>query len=374
MKVISTTACSVLVLGAAFYSCQTEELKSKKQEQEFVLDLPTYPLDYGLMEGNDLPTLGRVLFYDPRLSINNTVSCSSCHIQALAFTDQATFSTGFEKKVTTRNSMPIQNIVADSFQDINNNGFTQPTALFWDGRQRRLEDMVLEPIKNHIEMGTTDLNQLAKELSQIGDYQRLFAKAFPMDGSISPEKIGRALAAFLVSIKSKQSKFDQFLAGNNSLTPLEMEGRALFFDKYDCNSCHQLQAPVNGYQLAGFGDFGGFADIGLDEQPADPGVLRVSGNEADKGKFKIPSLRNVALTAPYMHDGRFETLEEVIDHYSEGIDQSENLDVRLREVDGAAKQFHISAAERQAIVAFMNSMTDLTMIHDPKFSNPFKSN
>jgi cytochrome c peroxidase len=150
-------------------------------------------------------------------------------------------------------------------------------------------------------------------------------------------------------------------------------GKDLFFDKYDCNSCHQLQAPFNGYQLAGDGQFGGFANIGLDETPTDPGVFKVSGNPADEGKFKIPSLRNVALTAPYMHDGRFETLEDVLGHYSENIEETENLDSRLRAADGSAVQFHIPGAEKRAIIAFLNSMTDYQMINDPKFSNPFKS-
>jgi cytochrome c peroxidase len=177
----------------------------------------------------------------------------------------------------------------------------------------------------------------------------------------------------LVSIKANQSKFDQSMMGQTMLNGLEQQGKDLFFDKYDCNSCHQLQAPFNGYQLAGEGQFGGFADIGLDEQPTDGGVFRVSGNTADFGKFKIPSLRNVALTAPYMHDGRLETLEDVLDHYSENIEDSENLDPRLRKADGSAKQFRIPILEKKAIIAFLNSMTDYQMISDPKFSNPFKA-
>ena len=364
-----------IFLAGITISCQMEEPNLSKSP-ESALNLPSNPFNYGMVEGDDLPTLGRVLFYDPRLSINNSVACGSCHKQALAFADQAPLSLGFENKTTSRNSMPIQNIVASSFvsvPDPNSGQSPLPTALFWDGRQKVLEEMVLEPIQNHIEMGSLDLNQLALELSDIPDYRVLFQKAYPNQGVIINQfTIGRALAAFLVSIRSTESRFDLFLRGAGGLTELELLGFNLFFDKYDCNSCHQLQSPVNGYQLAGEGDFGGFADIGLDPEPIDAGAFRISGNPTDEGKFKIPSLRNVALTSPYMHDGRFETLEEVMDHYSEGINTSPNLDPRLRVGSGEAKQFLIPVEDQTAMVAFLNSMTDNQMITDIKFSNPFK--
>lgn len=365
---------SIVLLAIIALSCQMDELNSSIKPTESTLNLPSTAYNYGIMEGNDLPTLGRVLFYDPRLSINNSVSCASCHKQALAFTDQASFSLGFENKSTLRNSMPIQNIVADSFMGIPDpsGNFIQPTSLFWDGRQKRLEDMVLEPIQNHIEMGSADLNQLALEISSIPDYGVLFQKAFPGQGVvINQSTIGRALAAFLVSIRSTGSKFDNFLTSGAGLTELELQGQSLFFDTYDCNSCHQLQSPINGYQLAGSGDFGGFADIGLEPEPTDVGAFRTSNNPADIGKFKIPSLRNVALTSPYMHDGRFETLEEVMDHYSEGIKNSNNLDPRLRTSEGGPKQFNIPVTDQQAMVAFLNTLTDHNMIKDVKFSDPF---
>ena len=220
-------------------------------------------------------------------------------------------------------------------------------------------------------MGTSNLDQLAVKLSEIEDYKNLFSKAFA-DGDVTPSHIAKALSAFLVSIRSNQSKFDLSLNKIETLSGLEQTGKNLFFEKYDCNSCHQLQQPFNGYQFAGEGAFGGFTDIGLDANPQDEGVFRVSGRESDKGKFKIPSLRNVALTAPYMHDGRFETLEDVLDHYSEGINDSENLDPRLK-VNGEAKKFNIPLSDKKAIIAFLHSMTDHQMINDPKFSNPFKS-
>ena len=371
--------------SATMYSCETESLENR----ELVLELPTTPYSYAMGQKDELPTLGRVLFYDVRLSANNSVSCASCHKQAIAFTDNKKFSLGFQNERTPRNSMPIQNIVSSAFLGgvIDSTGFggikpgngigiepgfffpiSQPTALFWDGRQHDLPTMVMEPIQNHIEMGVNSLEALATKVGEVPEYQNLFAAAFE-DGAISKENIASALSAFLVSIKSNQSRFDLSLMGQGQLTALERVGQELFFDKYDCNSCHQLQQAFNGYQLAG-GD--GMADIGLDESPTDEGVFRKSGLGSDKGKFKIPSLRNIALTAPYMHDGRFNTLEEVVDHYSEGIEDSENLDVRLRSTDGSAKKFNIPAGDKRAIVAFLHSMTDPHMIGDPKFSNPFK--
>ena len=400
MKAIRIIQIGLLVLGGfTFYNCQTEDIVSGN----LVLDLPATPYAYTVASNDHLPTLGRVLFYDTRLSTNNSVSCSSCHKQQLAFADRSDFSLGFENRLTGRNSMPIQNIISDTFfffgsGSIDSTGFGgikpagdqliidprssliepgffptffQPTALFWDGRQHSLETMVMEPIKNHIEMGTTNLENLATKLSQIPEYESLFANAFDQSG-VTPDKIARALSAFLVSIRSNGSKFDKSLNGLAQLNGLEQFGKDLFFDKYDCNSCHQLQAPFNGYQLAGQGQFGGFANIGLDDHPADPGLRKVTGNTADEGKFKIPSLRNIALTAPYMHDGRLQTLEDVLDHYSESIKETDNLDTRLRGSDGSAKQFNIPSSEKKAIIAFLNSMTDYQMITDPKFSNPFK--
>lgn len=390
MKAIKFLFLAVLgAFSATLYSCETNEIETR----EMVLDLPATPYAYQMGEKDELPTLGRVLFYDVRLSANNSVSCASCHKQAIAFTDNRRFSLGFQNKLTTRNSMPIQNIVSNTFLGgpidslgfgegkpgrpiIDGGGiiiepgfpFAQPTALFWDGRNRDLPSMVMEPIQNHIEMGVNNLDGLAAKVAAIEEYKHLFATAFE-DGVISKEHIASALSAFLVSIRSNQSRFDESLTNNASLTPLEQFGKGLFFDKYDCNSCHQLQTPFNGYQLAGDD---GMVDIGLEANPVDEGVARVTGNATDKGKFKIPSLRNIALTAPYMHDGRFETLEEVIDHYSEGIEESENLDPRLRNQDGSARKFNIPKTEKRAIVAFLNSMTDPHMIGDPKFSNPFK--
>ena len=170
-----------------------------------------------------------------------------------------------------------------------------------------------------------------------------------------------------MSINSKNTKFDRFLRQQEELSDLELQGQALFFSTYDCNKCHQIQDP-HGYINAGT-----FANVGLDANPVDKGLGAVTKASTDNGKFKIPSLRNVTLTAPYMHDGRFETLSEVIDHYSEGIQDDPNVDFRLRDSQNKPMQMHIPESDKTAIIAFLHTMTDTQMITDPKFSNPFKS-
>ncbi|MBL7873121.1 MAG: c-type cytochrome [Cyclobacteriaceae bacterium] len=395
MKAIKLLSLFCMLLFAA-----CDPFESAKQ-REIILDLPEIPFSYNVSGTSDhLPTLGRVLFYDPRLSINNSVSCASCHKQTLAFSDDAAFSRGFENRITSRNSMPIQNIISNLFAgiaidhnllidsmatdsvkiDVNDptvgaylpgvfvspDFFVQPTKLFWDGRENDLAIMVTRPIMNHIEMGISDLDILAMKLSSIKEYNTLFINAFG-NGEITKEKISTGLSAFLLSIRSNQSKFDKSLNlainnsfnindGSSQLSAIEELGRQLFFDKFNCNSCHESN---------------GFADIGLDANPKDLGMSSITGNTTQAGMFKIPSLRNVQLTGPYMHDGRFKTLEEVLQHYSHGISNSKNLDDRLR-VNGKAKQMNMTDAEVKAIVSFLNTLTDYEMITDPKLSNPFK--
>jgi cytochrome c peroxidase len=364
---------AILGLSAIFFGCEITELENRESQ----LDLPRYPYNYNIGVDDNLPTLGRVLFYDPRLSANNAASCASCHKQELAFSDNTTFSRGFKGELTLRNSMPIQNIVSTVFPfgvEIQSSSF-KSTSLFWDGRKQDILEMVLDPIQNHIEMGVNSLDDLENKISTIEDYKPLFKNAFGSE-EISQEKIAKALSAFVVSIRSTASKFDFSLTnGTFGFSSSEHLGKELFFNTYECNSCHQLQEPFNGYQVAGevagIGEDGGFADIGLDKDPTDDGVFRNTGIATDKGKFKIPSLRNISLTAPYMHDGRFNTLMEVLDHYSLGIDNSENLDVRLKDQDGNAKRLDIPVSDKIAIVSFLQTLTDYQLLSDKKYANPF---
>jgi cytochrome c peroxidase len=371
-------ACLLICFSMFFYSCEVSDLESRTS----YLNLPNVPFDYGIGVNNELPTLGRVLFYDSRLSANNVVSCASCHKQQLAFSDDKQFSFGFNGELTKRNSMPIQNIVSTTFPvgvEVDSTGSFKSTSLFWDGRQHDVTAMVLEPIQNHIEMGVSNLDDLMNKIESIADYKPLFKSAFGSE-SINKDKVALALSSFIVSIRSTASSFDLALAGMGNLSDQAQIGQDLFFNTYNCNSCHQLQKAINGYQSGApdtttSGDpsllSAGFTDIGLDKIPSDEGAFRITGVPSDKGKFKIASLRNVALTAPYMHDGRFKTLSEVIDHYSSDIEDSENLDARFRDTNGAPKKFNISSIDKYAIITFLNSMTDHSLISDSRFSNPF---
>jgi len=326
------------------------------------LSLPSTPYQYNSPMGasDEVVTLGRVLFYDTHLSINNSIACGSCHRQSIGFSDNVPTSSGFQNQKGTRNAPPIQNL---------SNGGFGPAELFWDGREKSLVDMVLKPMLNHAEMGVTDLNSIVNNVKSLPYYSNLFMNAF-RSTDININNIATALSSFVGTITSQNTRFDLFNNGIGSLSALEQQGQSLFFNKYNCNSCHQTQV-ANGYQRGG-GTTPGFINIGLDLNYADNGLGALNGNTADNGKFKIPNLRNVALTAPYMHDGRFATLDDVLEHYSHNIMNHPNLDPRLK--DGTqAKQMNITTDEKTAIIAFLNTLTDYTMITDLKFSNPFIS-
>ncbi len=364
----------IVSVALVIQSCQSDETPLAK---EIYLDLPTTTDTYFTNSNNDIPTLGRVLFYDRQLSINNSVSCASCHKQEKAFSDNVAFSRGYKSTLTTRNSMPIQNLQTffvgfDSFSNeslIFDRGFGPNfpgVSLFWDGREHNLGTMVLKPIVNHVEMGVRDLDVLAAKLQAIPYYQDLFQKAYGTS-EVTPNKISEALSMFSMSITSRNTKFDRARQGIDRLSALEERGRQLFIEVYECNACHQTENPT-GYIQAGT-----FANVGLQSEYEDNGVGQVTGSQFDAGRFKIPSLRNVALTGPYMHDGRFETLEEVIEHYSIGIQDHPNLDPRLTDGNGEPKIFNISEYDKKAIVAFLGALTDQEMISAKKFSNPFKT-
>lgn len=356
---------------------------------ESYLDLPTARYEYNsFLDSSDAkPTLGRVLFYDRNMSLNNSVSCASCHKQSAGFADNVKFSRGFEGRTTLRNSMPIQNLATIGFIDFaaSSSSFAPSSSsflnggshFFWDGREGSLQNLILQPVGNHIEMGITDIDGLVAKLSAQPYYAPLFTDAFGSP-EITHERISEAITTFISSINTNNTKFDRYnfsrfqvnapgeQKANAEFSALEIEGMLLFQGKYDCNSCHQVTMP-NGYIFAGT-----FANIGLDATYEDSGLAKVTGQASDVGKFKIPSLRNVAYTAPYMHDGRFESLEEVVDHYSEGLVDHPNLDPKLQGPNGRARSMNISEHEKQAIVAFLRTLSDESVIVDPKFSNPFK--
>jgi cytochrome c peroxidase len=307
-------------------------------------------------------TLGRVLFYDKLMSLNNSVSCGSCHHQDKAFTDGQALSKGFEGRLTTRSSMCITNTA------MQNN-------LFWDSRSKTLQDLALQPVANHIEMGMEDMNKLVVKLSKADYYKNLFKNAYGNE-EITQAKISNALSQFVSAVVSNATKFDLVETGKQqSTTPvdkfsaLEEAGHSLFQDK--CGSCHVgLSFSADDGPNGSYGgstnsssDLKGAANIGLD--------LVYKDNGLGQGKFKIPTLRNIELTAPYMHDGRFNTLEEVMDHYAKGIKPHPALDSKFRNANSSVKFIEMNDAEKHAIIAFLKTLTDRKMTTDPKYSDPF---
>ena len=355
-----------VTISLSFFACSKmgDDLKTTTVS----LSLPEIPYDYSSSNNsgspvfngvdNNIATLGRVLFYDTRLSVNNSVSCGSCHKQSIAFSDNVAFSPGFQDRPTLRNTLPIQNITNTGFF-----GFSNP-SLFWDGRADFLPSMVLMPVMNHVEMGMSDMNAITEKVKNLEYYNDLFVKAYGSN-EINIQKIADGLSAFVSSVSSANTRFDRSRMGLTSLSTMEEQGKNLFFNKYNCNSCHQTE-QLNGYEMGG-----GFVNIGLESVYTDKGKQNVSNDLADNGKFKIPNLRNITLTGPYMHDGRFETLEQVLNHYSQGIAASQALDPRLKDATGQPLRMNITDHEKTAIIAFLGSLTDYAMITDPKFSNPF---
>ncbi len=304
---------------------------------------------------NDIATLGRVLFYDGKLSKNNATACASCHIQSKAFSDGDEFSTGFGGERTTRNSLSFQNLA------LGNN-------FFWDSRQRTLQDLIGEPITNHIEMGIEDLPELMNKLRNVSYYPELFKKAFGTE-TITEQQFSQAISEFLASITSTNSTYDRALQNDfEEFSSLEKLGMAIFYsDKALCGSCHtgaNFAAPdaVDQY----YNPSRGTTNIGLDLDYADEGREDGFG-----GEFKIPSLRNITLTAPYMHDGRYETLREVLEFYNTGIQAHPNLDFKLQQ-DGHPIKMNLSSLELDALEAFLHTLTDEDFITNPAFSNPFE--
>lgn len=350
----------ILTLVVVLTSCLKDPELTTIQHNELTLPLPNY--SYNSSSSNERVALGRVLFYDPKLSVNNTIACASCHKQANAFSDNVKSSIGFNHELTSRNSPPIQNL---------QNGITftgqGPASLFWDGRAEMLNSMVLMPVTNHVEMGMADGNDLVNRIKDVSYYQTLFNDAYG-NPEVTQSKIAEALATFVGAIQSNTSKFDQVIFSQASFSALEQEGRNLFFTTYQCNRCHPTDNP-GGYNTA---LESAFINIGLDPTSADAGRASFTGNNIDHGKFKVPNLRNVALTAPYMHDGRFNTLDEVLNHYSNNISATSNLDDRLMDQNtGQPIKLNISTHQKEAIIAFLNTLTDNQMTHDAKYSNPF---
>ncbi|MCC5945051.1 MAG: cytochrome-c peroxidase [Bernardetiaceae bacterium] len=365
-----------LLLAMLFFSCQSAGLEEEPQPIEtgaFELDLPTYMSNVRLPEDNPLThegvRLGRMLFYETALSSNNSISCGSCHQQQFAFADNKPHSPGVLGSSTGLNAMSLSNLIWTNH-------------LNWNGSATSLEEQAFMPLTHPDEMNQP-IAESVRKLEAKDLYPPLFQAAFG-DDKITGERIAKALAQFQRTLLSTNSKYDQYLRGELALTERERNGMQLFFMHPEpriglrggnCGDCH-LGALLAGSRRG----FDGFHNNGLDsDENLKDGLKAITGMDYDKGKFRAPHLRNIALTAPYMHDGRFATLEQVLDHYNEHIQRSKTLDPLIIEASNeviedfdAPIKLHLTEQEKQDIILFLHTLTDSEFITNPAFSNPHR--
>lgn len=317
------------------------------------LSVPSWAVDTGhalnLPYDNPLTVegvaLGRRLFYEKALSNDFSMSCATCHRQENAFSDPRRVSIGTDGSEGRRQGMAIINAAWDHF-------------FFWDARALSLELQAFGPVRNPIEMGNS-WHVVVQRLQQHPEYPELFRRAFGTS-SIDSLHVAYALAQFERTLISLSSRFDRFHYDGDitAMTPQEVRGMDLFFGDAHCDNCHML--PL-------FQDHG-VRNIGLPPGP-DQGLAEVSGITAHRGRFKTTTLRNIAVTAPYMHDGRFATLEEVVDFYADDVVlTTPNLDEHM--FPWVNDEIHLNAQDRADLVAFMRTLTDEAFLSDPRFSDP----
>ncbi|MFT4660829.1 MAG: cytochrome c peroxidase [Patiriisocius sp.] len=369
-----------LILGVmTFISCKDDDCKPMEPGPEFTdlcaegtipigtdweFNIPSHIQEPIIPSNNPMKeeaiALGRHLFWEKKLSADNSISCGSCHSPQAAFTDPVQFSVGIDGIAGTRNSMALVNMAW------NTNGF------FWDGRTITLEDQILQPVINPIEMHNTWDNALA-QLEDTVLYPDLFEAAFG-SSCIDSIRATKAIAQFIRSMVSANAKYDKFLVGQAFFTESELLGLSLWDQEGgdseivsggnlggDCFHCH----PLPGGQMRN----NTFHNNGLDSVFTDQGRGGVTGLASDIGLFKVPTLRNVEFTAPYMHDGRFTTLEDVIEHYNSGVLASPTVDVNII-VTGEDSGLFLTPAKKQGLIDFMKSLSDAEFINNPDFSDP----
>lgn len=340
----------------------------------YTLQIPSNLPPMAIPPGNPMTVegvaLGRYLFYEERLSGDNTMSCASCHAPAFAFTDEGNaVSTGIDGIAGTRSSMALINL-----------GYAQ--SFFWDGRAATLEDQILMPVRDPIELHETWMNAMA-ELQADAAYPGLFNAAFGTS-TIDSLLAAKAIAQFLRTMISGNSPWDKFKRFEGTIPIDAQEGYTLFkleggaagvpfqipgMDSTvigqggaDCFHCHN--------EASGLFTDEQFHNNGLDPEPfADPGRGAVTSDPFDNGKFKTPTLRNIMLTAPYMHDGRFATIDEVLDHYNDGGHASSTVDPFMKFTDPDIT-LELDATKRAQVIAFLHSLTDMDFVNDPAFSDP----
>lgn len=319
---------------------------------------PNYP-EMPIPEDNPLTidgiSLGKKLFYDPILSRDSTISCASCHVQEFSFKDPAGISTGVDQRKGRRTSMNLINV-----------GYNRD-LLFWDGRSSSLEDQVTGPVEDPNELGH-DWPSIEELLRSHPKYPKLFRKAFGIQNEIEidREMISKAIAQFeRTLISSGTTRYDLALRGEIELTTDELEGYMMFTDASpglypdaECAHCHaEPLFTTFEFKNNGLESIDNLLDF------LDPGRGEQTGQIMDNGKFKIPTLFNAAISPPYMHDGRFNTLEEVVDHYNSGGHHQPNTDPLIRPLGLTEKQ-------KQQVIAFVKTLTDTAFLQNPEFSPP----
>jgi len=334
----------LLCWGIAWMSPKTTSVPADHIPESW----PSRTKTKGIVDSAEAFALGRALFFDPILSKDSTVACATCHQPSLAFSDGSARSIGVAGRRGNRSAPSLVNV-----------GF-QYHGFFWDGRVATLEEQSLHPFRDSLEMDLP-VSDVVDRLARNPRYTSQFTRSFG-SGSIDSSKVQRALAHFEREIISADSRYDQMVAGAVNFSVSELRGWTIFFDASmdvphaECNHCHvdplfaNPQFQNNGLELAGFNDRGRFA---------------VTGNPYDSGKFKVPSLRNVALTAPYMHDGRFKTLNEVLDHYIAGGHPGITVSPNVRPLA-------LDDQDKADLLAFLHTLTDSTFIGHPELQNPFE--
>lgn len=363
---LATAGTAVLILGAALFSgCGKDVTDPGATPYTLVIPDGLPPMDQPTdnpltVEGIEL---GRRLFYDKILSGNQTQACASCHKQEYAFADTTRYSTGIDGIKGNRNSMAIINV-----------GWNRD--LFWNGRNKTLETQALQPVKNPIEMHLHWTDAVTR-LQADATYPGLFKKAFGTE-TVDSLLAAKAISQFMRTIVAGNSRFHKYLRNEAQLNQSELNGYLLFRNelKGDCQHCHELGSKL--LTDNHFVDIAQrFHNNGLDSiYPSYLGLAEVTQDPNDNGKFKTPTLINIALTAPYMHDGRFSTLQQVIEHYDHGVKVTPTLDYFMTKnypdlQVGDRRDLGLTVQEKADLLAFLLALTDSTIVTNPAFSSPF---
>lgn len=357
------------------YALLSQYLNLPAKPDNYLTKLPKHLEGQGLFArpvDQDKAILGRVLFYDKNLSKDGKINCASCHRQEIAFSDDVPVSRGVFDRVGTRNSIALGSVL--NFAAYYGTDLFGPSGIpfFWDNRAGTASEQNLATMANPVEMDMSH-SDIVNAVRAQPYYAPLFRMAYG-DETVTAQRVSEAIANFINAIGSFRSKFDreaERVIGTATwsnrermdfpgFTAAENRGKRIYLD--NCASCH---SPVQGRPMKMY------ANNGLDATTTDQGVGGVTKKSSEMGMFKVPLLRNIALTAPYMHDGRFATLEEVIDHYSTGIQAHPNLSFELR-VNGQPRRFNFSPQQKSDLIAFLHTLTDEELLVDKRFSNPFK--